>query len=160
MSPRLLSVLVLAGFSASAFASAALGARAAAEGARDWYPALVKPTWTPPPWLFAPVWLLLHATMAFAAWRVWRRPAGIGERASILRAWWLQLGLNVSWAWAFFRFRNPAAALLVVGALLVTIVWIQPRLARADRPAALLWTPYVLWVAFTSCLNLTIWHLN
>jgi len=160
MSPRLHSTLVLVGFAAAAFAAAMLGARATADGVHDWYPTLAKPAWTPPARLFAPVWTLLYTAMAVVAWRVWRLPPGTAERGPTLRAWWLQLALNASWSWAFFHFRNPAAALLVIGALLVTIAWIQPRLARADRPSALLWTPYVLWVAFAACLNLAIWHLN
>jgi tryptophan-rich sensory protein len=44
--------------------------------------------------------------------------------------------------------------------LLLVIAAMQPRLARADRPSALLWTPYVLWVAFASALNLSIWNRN
>ena len=160
MPSRPSSLLVLAGFFAAAFSVAALGGHATAGGVKTWYPTLAKPAWTPPPWLFAPVWTFLYAAMALVAWRVWRLPAGMAERAAILRAWWLQLLLNGSWSWAFFHFRNPASALLVVGALFVTIVWIQPRLSRADRPSALLWTPYVLWTAFAACLNLAIWHLN
>lgn len=70
------------------------------------------------------------------------------------------LALNGAWSWAFFHFRSPAAGLVVVSALFVTICWIQPRLARNDRPSALLWTPYVLWVAFAGCLTLWIWHHN
>ncbi len=163
MSPRFRSTLVLAGFLAATFTVAALGGFATASGVKDWYPTLAKPAWTPPSWLFAPVWTALYAALAVVAWRVWRLPAStqpVGERTRLLRAWWLQLALNASWSWAFFHFRNPAAGLLVIGALFVTIVWIQPHLARADRPSALLWTPYVLWVAFASCLNLAIWHLN
>ena len=164
MPSRPRSILVLAGFLAAAFAAAALGGHATAGSVKTWYPTLAKPAWTPPSWLFAPVWAVLSAAMAVVGWRVWRlpggAPAGAEERVRTLRAWWFQLALNASWSWAFFHFRNPAAALLVIGALLVTVVWIQPRLARADRPSALLWTPYVLWVAFAACLNLAIWHLN
>ncbi len=97
--------------------------------------------------------------MSVVAWRIWRLPTGT-DRTLILRAWWFQLALNGAWSWAFFYFRTPAAGLLVIGPLLVVVAWIQPRLARADRPSALLWTPYVLWVAFASCLNLAIWHMN
>ena len=160
MPARLCSALVLVGFLLTVFTVAALGGRATASGVTDWYPTLAKPAWTPPSWLFGPAWGFLYACMAVAAWRVWRLPAAAPGRTELLRLWWLQLALNASWSWAFFWFRNPAAAMLVIGALFVTIVWIQPRLARIDRPAALLWTPYVLWVAFAGCLNLAIWHLN
>lgn len=158
------SALALAGFLAAVFLAAALGGLATAAGVQTWYPALAKPAWTPPAWLFGPAWTVLYLCMAVAAWRVWRIQPTTTEaragRAALLRRWWAQLFLNASWSWAFFWFRNPAAGLLVIGALLVLLASIQPRLARADRPAALLWTPYVLWVAFAACLNLAIWHLN
>jgi tryptophan-rich sensory protein len=164
MPPRLVSVLVLLGFLLAAFAAAALGGHATASSVGDWYPTLAKPSWTPPPWLFGPAWTVLYTCMAIAAWRVWRLPAvsaaGPTRRAELLGLWWFQLALNAAWSWAFFYFRNPAAGLLVIGALFAVLCAMQPRLARADRPAALLWTPYVLWVGFAACLNLSLWHLN
>lgn len=151
---------MLAGLLVLVYAVAALGGIATAHGVRDWYPALAKPRWTPPSWLFGPVWSVLYAFIALVAWRVWRLPSATAGRATILRAWWVQLALNAAWSWAFFHFRSPAAGLLVIGALLASICWIQPRLARADRPSAMLWTPYVLWVGFAGGLNLAIWDLN
>ena len=97
---RARSALVLVGALALVFAVAALGGLATSHGVRDWYPALDKPAWTPPSRLFGPVWTLLYTLMAVVAWRVWRLPAGAAGRASILRAWWLQLALNGGWSWA------------------------------------------------------------
>lgn len=157
---RARSIAVLIGLIAVVYAVAALGGLATAHGVRDWYPSLAKPAWTPPSWIFGPVWTLLYALIALVAWRVWRLPVAVAGRVELLRGWWLQLGLNGAWSWAFFHFRSPAAGLLVIGALLLVIGWMQPRLARADRPSALLWTPYVLWVAFAAALNLSIWNRN
>jgi translocator protein len=154
-----LAWLVLLGFLAAAFAAAALGGIATASSVKTWYLTLAKPAWNPPAWLFGPVWSLLYTAMSVAIWRVWRRPVS-PERTSLLRRWWLQLALNAAWSWAFFYFRNPAGGLAIIGLLLGLIAIMQPRFARVDRPAALLWTPYVLWVAFASALNLAIWHLN
>jgi tryptophan-rich sensory protein len=156
---RARSALVLIGLLLLVFAVAALGGLATSQGVRDWYPALAKPAWTPPSWLFGPAWTLLYTFMALVAWRVWRRPAS-PERSALLRRWWVQLALNGAWSWAFFHFRSPAAGLAVIGALLLVIGSMQPRLARLDRPSALLWTPYVLWVAFATALNLSIWNRN
>jgi tryptophan-rich sensory protein len=97
--------------------------------------------------------------MALVAWRVWRLAPSL-ERTTLLQRWFIQLAFNGAWSWAFFHFRSPAAGLAVIGALLLVIGSMQPRLARADRPSAMLWTPYVLWVAFASGLNLWIWHHN
>ncbi|TAG26984.1 MAG: tryptophan-rich sensory protein [Verrucomicrobia bacterium] len=148
----------------AAFSAAGLGGLATADGMSDWYRALVKPAWTPPSWLFGPVWTVLYLAMTIVGWRIWRLPtadSGVAKRQrEILILWWVQLGFNAAWSWAFFYFKSPAAGLLVIGALSVTIAWIQPRLAALDRPSALLWTPYVLWVGFASVLNLALWDLN
>ena len=158
---RLNSALVLAAFLAAAFAAAALGGLATASSVKTWYPTLEKPTWTPPPWLFGPAWTLLYTAMSVAAWRLWRLPAhSTAARACTLRLWWAQLALNAAWSWAFFYFRNPAAGLPVIGALLVLLVVLQLRLLRLDRAAAALWAPYLLWVSFASALNFEIWRLN
>ncbi|MFH1498128.1 MAG: TspO/MBR family protein [Verrucomicrobiota bacterium] len=161
---RLRSALVLAGFLAAAFTAAALGGIATASSVRDWYPLLDKPAWTPPAWLFGPAWTVLYTAMSVAAWRVWRLADGnrtqAGQRTTLLRLWWVQLTLNAAWSWAFFYFQNPAAGLLVIGTLLLVIGAMQPRMARLDRPAAMLWTPYVLWVVFAAALNLSIWDRN
>lgn len=152
------SVLVLGGFLAAAFAAAALGGIATASSVKSWYPTLAKPDWTPPPWLFGPAWTLLYTAMSVAAWRVWLTSAS--GRACTLRLWWAQLALNAAWSWAFFYFRNPAAGLPVIGALLLFLFLLQFRLARTDRVAAALWVPYTLWVSFASALNFAIWRLN
>jgi tryptophan-rich sensory protein len=38
--------------------------------APDYYRALRRPAWAPPPWLFGPAWTLLYALMGVAAWLV------------------------------------------------------------------------------------------
>lgn len=161
---RLRSAAVFFALLATVVVIAALGGWATASSTGTWYREIAKPSWTPPSWVFGPAWTLLYLAMATVAWRVWRiRPADAAEaarRSSLLWRWWTQLALNGAWSWAFFWFRSPAAGLLVIGALLTLIATMQPKLARLDRPAALLWTPYVAWVAFASCLNLAIWHLN
>ena len=156
---RAQSALVFVGLLATVFAVAAVGGFATSASVGTWYPTLAKPAWTPPPWLFGPAWTFLYTAMAIVAWRVWRLPAS-ADRLGLLRRWWVQLALNGAWSWAFFYFQSPPAGLLVIGALLLLIGVMQPRIARLDRPSALLWTPYVLWVAFASCLNLWIWHHN
>lgn len=156
---RARSALVFFGLLVVVFGVAALGGHATGASVRTWYPTLAKPSWTPPPWLFGPAWTFLYTAMAFVAWRVWRLPAS-ADRLGLLHRWWLQLALNGAWSWAFFYFQSPPAGLLVIGALLLLIGAMQPRLARLDRVSALFWTPYVLWVAFASCLNLWIWHHN
>jgi tryptophan-rich sensory protein len=66
----------------------------------------------------------------------------------------------VIWSYAFFWLHSPGLALIVILALLVAIVITIVFFDRLSRPAALLLLPYVLWVAFATSLNFTIWFLN
>jgi benzodiazapine receptor len=69
-----------------------------------WYSGLVKPAFNPPNWIFAPVWTILYALMAFAVWRILRQPLATAARRSALTLFVLQLALNVAWSWMFFVF--------------------------------------------------------
>ena len=50
-----------------------IGGYATAQSLDGWYLAINRPNWTPPSWIFAPVWTALYVMMAVAAWLVWKR---------------------------------------------------------------------------------------
>ena len=103
-------------------------------------PGLRKPSWTPPSQVFAPVWTVLYAQMAYSANRV-ARSSDPGRRRA-LALWWLQLGLNAAWTPVFFGARRTGAAAVVVGALVPAVAATAATSARVDRPAGLL-APYL-----------------
>jgi benzodiazapine receptor len=118
-----------------------------------WYAALNKPSFNPPNWVFAPVWLLLYVMIAVAGARTYERVSGFA-------LWVVQLVLNFSWTPAFFLLHRPAVALVIVAALFVVIlVFIWTRWT-VDRVSALLFVPYAAWVAFAALLNAAIVVLN
>lgn len=122
----------------------------------EWYAGLVKPAFNPPNWLFAPVWTILYILIAIVGWRTWRRdPSGIA-----MKLWFVQMALNLAWSPIFFAAHATAAALIVILLLLVTILWFIARTASSDRPSALMFAPYALWVAFATLLNASILYLN
>lgn len=141
-------------FLALTFAVASFGAQFA-PGA--WYRALAKPAWTPPTWVFAPVWTVLYVLIAVAAWLVWLQR----RRLDLPLVLWLgQLALNGAWSWLFFGLERPGLAALDIVALLAAILVTMMAFARVSRPAALLLVPYALWVGYAAALNLAIWRLN
>lgn len=151
--------LALVGFIAAAFVAGGIGSAATFEHVRTWYPSLHKPSWTPPNWLFGPVWTCLYVMMAVAAWRVWRsRPAAAAKTEIALYA--SQITLNLLWSVLFFGLRNPALGLIDIVLLWALLLFMQVRFYRADLLAALLWLPYLLWVSFATALNTAIWWLN
>ena len=124
-----------------------------------WYRTLARPAIAPPNWVFAPVWTLLYALMAVAAWRV--SLAG----PSPARTWGLalflvQLALNFAWSWIFFRQHALGAALVEVIVLWAAIGATTSVFAQAAPIAAWLMAPYLRWVSFASVLNGAYWRLN
>jgi tryptophan-rich sensory protein len=139
--------------------AAVLGAVPTAASLRMWYPSLVKPSWNPPNAVFGPVWTVLYALMAVAAWRV-ERQRSHPQRLRALAIFVVQLLLNVAWSWIFFGLQSPGMAAIEVvflwAAILATIVAFWP----IDRVAAFLMVPYLAWVTFATALNIAIWRLN
>lgn len=122
-----------------------------------WYEGLSKPNWTPPNWLFAPVWTIVYVTMGVAAWLVWRR----GSLTAVpMQLFLLQLLLNVAWSAVFFRFRSPGWAFLEIVALWCAILFTAIAFGRAAPVAGWLMIPYLVWVSYAAALNFAIWRLN
>lgn len=121
-----------------------------------WYTTLDKPGFTPPSWVFGPVWTTLYALQGMAAWLVWK--AGLDRRAVrvALALFVLQFALNVAWSPAFFGLESPTLGLVVIVPLWVAIA----ATSRVDRRAATLLVPYLAWVSFATALNYAIWMLN
>jgi len=136
-----------------------LAAWATQTSVTTWYPTLVKPVFTPPDWLFAPVWTILYAAMGVAAalvGRVGRTPAV--RRALILFG--VQLLLNGGWSFAFFWARSPGGGLLVIVLLWGVLAVTLRAFFRLRAAAGWLLVPYLAWVTYALALNLGIWVLN
>lgn len=148
----------LAGFVVLVLAVAGIGSAVTAPAIPGWYSGLVKPAFTPPNWVFAPVWTALYVMMAVAAWLVWRGRRGPRAPALVLFA--IQLALNLAWSVLFFGLRHTAWAFADIVALLVAIGATIAAFAQVDRLAAWLLVPYLAWVGYAAALNLAIWRLN
>ena len=90
------ALYALAGFLLLCFGVAALASAVTLPAVRDWYPTLRKPGFTPPDWVFGPVWTVLYALMAIAAWGAWRSVGDAAGRRLALRVFALQLLLNLA----------------------------------------------------------------
>jgi tryptophan-rich sensory protein len=124
-----------------------------------WYASLEKPSWTPPNWLFGPVWTTLYLMMAVAAWLVARdRSASTGRRALLF--WGVQLVLNFFWSLLFFHWQRIDLALIDIVALWGMIVVTIVAFWRLNRLAALLLVPYLVWVSYATALNFAIYGMN
>ena len=137
--------------------AAGLGSLLTTPALRPWYADLNKPRWTPPNWLFGPVWTVLFIAMAIAAWLVWRR---VGLTAAPMQLFLLQLLFNVAWSALFFRLRSPGPAFAEIVLLWFAILATSIGFWGAVPAAGWLFLPYLIWVGYAAALNFSIWRLN
>lgn len=126
----------------------------------SWYAGLNKPSFSPPNWLFAPVWLSLYTLMGISFFLVWREG---WEKKSVKRAMILflvHLVLNSLWSILFFGLQNPLLAFLEIIVLWITIVLLIVLFWKINKTAAKLLIPYLFWVSFAAILNYSIFNLN
>ncbi|HSN68981.1 MAG TPA: TspO/MBR family protein [Thermoanaerobaculia bacterium] len=139
----------------------ALVAAAAVTGAQfqpgGWYASLAKPSWTPPNWLFGPVWTLLYIGIAVAGWLIWRKTGRIDRAIGV---WIAQLVLNAVWSWLFFGMHRPDLALVDIVAMLILIALFIVLARRISPVASYLFVPYLVWVSYATALNFAIWRAN
>jgi tryptophan-rich sensory protein len=129
-------------------------------GPDPWFASLRKPSFNPPNWIFGPVWTALYVMIAIAGWRAWSRRTDTRADSLALGLWWLQLGLNFLWSPVFFAAHQIGIALALIALLLLSIIGFVATAWSRDRVAALLFAPYMLWVAFATALNAAFYSMN
>jgi benzodiazapine receptor len=136
-----------------------IAGRATSVSIRGWYLELQKPGWTPPGWLFPPLWTLLYLSMGVAGWLVWqtRDEQSIGLALGLFG---LQLFLNLIWSVIFFGLRQTGWGLVDILLLWASIVATIGVFLKIRPAAGLLLLPYLAWVSYATALNYTIWKLN
>ncbi|NLC31516.1 MAG: tryptophan-rich sensory protein [Candidatus Moranbacteria bacterium] len=126
----------------------------------NWYQTLIKPSWSPPGWLFGPVWTVLYVIIAISFGTVFYR-AFVGKLS-----WWVALpfALNLVFNFAFtplqFGLKNNLLASLDILLVLGTLIWAMMAIYPQMRWVAWINVPYLLWVSFATILQLTITVMN
>lgn len=151
-----LQILALIAWVGLCFLTAWIGSRFSPG---EWYSQLQKPSWTPPGYLFGPVWSFLYLTMGVAAWLVWKRAGFAGARIALI-LFIAQLAFNGMWSWLFFGLHKPGLAFAEILALWVMILGTLIAFWQKSPPAGILLTPYLIWVSFAAVLNFAIWQMN
>ena len=157
---KLKSALVLLAFLAISFGVAALGTLTTIANVDGWYATAEKAPWSPPNFLFGPVWTVLYTLIAVSGWLVWR------EIRRVPPVFIVQLALNALWTPVFFGayplIGAPALwiALAIIVAIDVTVLLTMLRFWKVSRRAAWLLVPYWAWVLFATTLNAAVAVLN
>jgi benzodiazapine receptor len=159
------TVVALVLFLAMSFAVAAFGSATTIAAVDGWYAGAEKVWWTPPNWLFGPVWTVLYILMAVSAWLVWRRRF-YDYVTPALTLYVAQLFLNSVWTPIFFAGYSVVGdaamwiALAVILLLDLCVVGTILVFWPTSRTAALLLLPYLAWILYATTLNWGIAILN
>lgn len=142
-------------------AAGGIGSMFTRNSLKEWYPNLEKPSFTPPGWIFGPVWALLYALMRASFYVAERQHEdGSGEARASRVLFGIQLVLNTLWSYVFFGRRSPAWALVEIGFLWAAIVATILTFSKVSKMTTLLMLPYLLWTSFATVLNYEVWRLK
>ncbi|MDD5464271.1 MAG: tryptophan-rich sensory protein [Candidatus Moranbacteria bacterium] len=126
----------------------------------NWYSQLIKPVWSPPSFLFGPVWTFLYVLIAVSFgkvfWMFWKKEIAFAVALPFL----LNLVFNFAFTPLQFGLKNNLLAAVDILLVLGTLVWAMIAIYPHSRWIAYIQIPYLLWVSFATILQLTITYLN
>jgi len=125
-----------------------------------WYQQLIKPSWSPPAWLFGPVWTLLYVVIAVSFGTVLYRAATDRLPWIIALPFLLNLAFNLAFTPLQFGLKNNLLALIDIVLVLASLVWALAAITPHARWVAYANLPYLLWVCFATALQSSITYLN
>jgi tryptophan-rich sensory protein len=125
-----------------------------------WYATLNKPPFSPPNWIFGPVWTALYFMMGISLYLVWMKGLKNKKVKIAMLFFAVQLIFNFLWSLLFFGMHSPQLALVDIFFLLIAISMTMVKFNKISKPASYLLVPYLLWVSFATVLNLSIVVLN
>jgi tryptophan-rich sensory protein len=129
------------------------------QGVKDWYLTLAKPNFTPPNYLFGPVWTFLYAFMGVAFFRILEKGKSV-QKIKAIRIYLWQLFFNFCWSFLFFSQHQIGLAFIDILILWVLILIMIIRFKKLDAFAGYSQIPYLLWVSFATALTAAIYILN
>lgn len=148
----------------------AIGSIFTSQSVSTWFQTIEKPSFSPPNWLFGPVWTTLYVLMGISLFLIWRAGTNSSSitfpknrrsrKIAAFTAFGVQLILNVLWSFLFFSLRSPQLAFAEIMILLISIAVTIVIFYKISKLAAVLMLPYAGWVTFAPFLNLQIWLLN
>lgn len=128
--------------------------------AYNWYSTLIKPSWSPPSWLFGPVWTVLYAIIAFSFGTVFYKVFSGKLQWVIALPFLLNLVFNFIFTPLQFGLKNNFLAAVDILLVLTTLIWALIAIWPHYRWIVIVNIPYLLWVSFATVLQLTITYLN
>ena len=139
------------------YSASLIGGLATINFKEPWYSQLIKPSFNPPDWIFAPVWTTLYLMMTVAIWFFWHSK---NRNMNTVYIYFIHLIFNTTWSIIFFVFHNIFLALIILIILIVLIIILIVRFKRVNLLSTYLMIPYLLWCCFALILNMSLLILN
>tara|TARA_B100001029_G_C14889109_1_gene354359 strand:+ start:174 stop:641 length:468 start_codon:yes stop_codon:yes gene_type:complete len=122
-----------------------------------WYSTLIKPSFNPPAWVFAPVWSTLYLFMTVAIWLSWHKDV---TNNKLIHLYLIHLIFNATWSIVFFYFHNIFLALLNIMVIIFFILLLMSKYKKISTVSFYLMIPYLMWCCYAFTLNLSLLYLN
>ena len=126
----------------------------------NWYSQLIKPSWSPPAWLFGPVWTFLYILIAISFGKVFLMFFQKKNSFIVILPFIINLIFNFAFTPLQFGLKNNILAAVDIILVLGTLIWAIIAIYPHARWVAYIQIPYLLWVSFATILQLTITYLN
>ena len=137
-----------------------MGSLVTTTGSGSWYESLEKPAFTPPNWVFGPVWTTLFILMGIALYLVWQSGTERRDVQIALAVFGIQFALNVLWSFLFFGMQSPLLGLVEIVLLWIMIAVTIVLFYQIRKIAGYLLVPYIVWVTIATALNYSVYILN
>ena len=144
-------------FAIATYSASIIGGIATIEFKEPWYSLLIKPSYNPPSWVFAPVWTTLYLMMTIAIWLFWHCK---NRDLNTVYIYIIHLFFNTTWSVVFFIFHKIFLALVVLIILIFLIIILMVRFKRVNMVSYFLMIPYLLWCFYALVLNVSLLILN
>ena len=154
LTKKIISLLI---FNILAFGASAWGSYVTNLYKEPWYSTIVKPSFNPPEWVFAPVWIALYIAMSVAIWLIWINPK---RKEKIIYIYFIHLLINGSWSIFFFGLHLILASLIVVAIIIFFVVWLIILYHPINKLSSFLMIPYLMWLSYAFVFNFYIFILN
>ena len=139
------------------YSASIIGGLATINFKEPWYSLIIRPSFSPPDWVFAPVWTTLYFMMTLAVWLFWH---STNRDMKTVYIYFIHIIVNTTWSITFFVFHQIAISILVLIILIALIIILIKNFKRVNLISSYLMIPYLLWCCFALVLNVSIFVLN
>lgn len=121
-----------------------------------WYQSLNQPSFSPPSWIFGPVWTVLYIMMGTALGKLCKARKRDNYLITIFA---IQFALNLLWSPLFFYYHCIDLALIDICMLWLSLLYFMMA-ARKHHTVFLLFLPYMLWISFATVISYHVYRMN